>query len=86
MTVFTIKFESILQLNEVMRSVKQLYSNHACLVVKRFASHYNFVVAGGGSGGCATASNLVKHGTVAVIDPADVSWYFDLSFQFQLLI
>ena len=39
----------------------------------RQMSHYKFVVAGGGSGGCAAAANLAKHGSVAIVDPADVS-------------
>ena len=42
---------------------------------KRFSSHFKFIVAGGGAGGCATASKLTRHGTVAVIDPADVSLF-----------
>ena len=55
-----------------MRSLKLITNGSASGVLTRFASHYNFVVAGGGAGGCAAASNLLKHGTVAVTDPADV--------------
>ena len=58
--------------NEFMRRVIGISKRPAHGFPQRFLSHYNFVVAGGGSGGCAVASNLAKHGSVAVVDPADV--------------
>ena len=38
----------------------------------RCMSHYKFVVAGGGAGGCAAASFLTKQGPTAVIEPTEV--------------
>lgn len=51
-------------------STQSLYCSN--VLIKRFLTHFKFVVAGGGAGGCAVASKLLKHGKVAVIDPADV--------------
>ena len=56
--------------------LRQISQKPVSTVPRRFASHFKFVVAGGGSGGCAVASNLVKHGSVAVIDPAEVSAHY----------
>ena len=54
-------------------------------MLMRGMSHYKFVVAGGGAGGCAAAANLVKHGSVAVIDPAQVTAFnVELSFTVSL--
>ena len=60
-----------------MRRIIRIPKKPGYGIPKRCVSHYNFVVAGGGSGGCAVASNLTKHGSVAVVDPADVGVFKD---------
>lgn len=54
--------------------------------VRRYSSagvkHYQVVVAGGGSGGCAVAARACRafgSGKVAVVDPAQVTMMFLLS-------
>lgn len=49
-----------------------LLRSHAACTLRKYSTHYKFVVAGGGAGGCAAAANLSHLGSTAIIDPADV--------------